>query len=772
MRNAVIATVALLTLILGGCAPKLQDSIVADIGNDKITLGEYEALYVKSNGSKEQGKTASEEEREKFLDLMIRYRLKLADAYARGLDRRADVREEIDQYKGSLARSYLTERQLIRPAVETFTRRHAEEIRASHILLELKPDASPEDSAEAYRQAYEIIAEAQAGRDFAALVKAFSKDPSAARNNGDLYYFTTGQMVPEFEDAAYALQVGQISPKPVRTRYGLHVIKVTDRRPTPGEVRCSHIMIRFPNATPTPEDTAAAYARIKALQDSLKAGADFADLARRYSEDRGSAPAGGDLNWFTRRRWVQPFDEVALSLAVGQLSGIVRTPFGYHLILCTDRRPPKSPEEMQEDIKRQYQQSRFPADFARMVQGIKTELAYSRNDSVLALFYGALDSTGTTADSGWVERIPTDIGGATLLRIDGRPYTVEAIAELLRNQHDLGVLHLRPSTLQTGLDRVTENLLFAAKADRLEREDPAFASLLREYKEGILLYQVEQDNVWSRIESNDSTLRAYFESHRDDFTFPDRVRFSELRLAGPQATAAISAALASGATLEEVARQDSLRMAQPTELTLRLAAGSSKIPQVGADALRSFTRELAADSLTRIHVQVHADTATQAGRNVHLARRRMQSIYRFATASLGIAPTRIDTLLRRGNWTGTRTQDSVIVTLVGRQRRVSGSVTTVTLAPAADPRAKEADTLALGEVSRPFVHNGSTIIVRLDGREGARRKTYEEAAPEVATAYQDYDSKRLEQQWLDRLSSRFPVHKHPEVLHQAFTTPQ
>ena len=120
MRNAVIVPVALLGLLLGGCSPKLQDSIVATVGDDPITLGDYEALYIKSNGSREHGEKATVEERNKFLDLMIRYRLKLADAHSEGLDRRTDVREEIDQYKGSLARSYLTERALIRPAVEMF----------------------------------------------------------------------------------------------------------------------------------------------------------------------------------------------------------------------------------------------------------------------------------------------------------------------------------------------------------------------------------------------------------------------------------------------------------------------------------------------------------------------------------------------------------------------------------------------------------------------------------------------------------------------------
>ena len=121
---------------------------------------------------------------------------------------------------------------------------------------------------------------------------------------------------------------------------------------------------RFPSATPAPDDTAKAYERIRRIQDSVAAGIDFADLARRNSEDGGSAPRGGDLNWFTRRRWVRPFDDTVMTLRVGQVSGIVRTSYGYHLIKCTDRRPLKPFEEMRQEVETMYQQRRFPDDNA------------------------------------------------------------------------------------------------------------------------------------------------------------------------------------------------------------------------------------------------------------------------------------------------------------------------------------------------------------------------------------------------------------------------
>jgi peptidyl-prolyl cis-trans isomerase SurA len=136
----------LVALTVAGCSPKASEAIVASVGDQDITISEYERMFVKSNGSREAGEKASLEEREKFLGLMVNYRLKLADAYRDGMDRRPEVVGELQQYKGSLAESFLTDREVVQPGMKEFYARRREEIRASHVLLELSPTASPADS--------------------------------------------------------------------------------------------------------------------------------------------------------------------------------------------------------------------------------------------------------------------------------------------------------------------------------------------------------------------------------------------------------------------------------------------------------------------------------------------------------------------------------------------------------------------------------------------------------------------------------------------------
>jgi peptidyl-prolyl cis-trans isomerase SurA len=774
LRALVAPAVVLLGsfLVLQGCSPKAQDMVVASVGNRDITLGEYEQLYVKSNGSREHGEQASPEDREHFLDLMINYRLKLAAAYDQEMHLQKEVQEEISQYEGSLAQSYLTEREIVSPGVRALYDRRSEEIRASHVLISLKPDPTAAESTEAYTKVYEILAQAQAGADFSLLAKQFSTDPSAEKNGGDLYYFTAGQMVKPFEDAAYAMQKGDISRVPVRTQYGLHIIHVTDRKPASGEVHCSHIMSRLASQKPTPDDTLAAYARISAIRDSALQGADFAELASEHSDDRGSAAKGGDLGWFTRRRWIQPFDEVALALQPGEISGIVRTPFGYHIIKCLERRPWKPFEESEAEMRKLYKRLRFQEEYRGYLEGLKRELHYSRNDSIVAQFLASLDSTKTTRDSGWAATVPPLLGASTMLSVAGQPFSVDTVVTLVNARHDLGAIRLTASSMTTVLDKTTERLLFAAKATLLRKTDAEFASIVKEYTEGILLYQIEQENVWKKVQATDSLLHSYFDANREMFRYPDRVAFTELKSSSKAGAAVIHAMLVSGLSPAEVAEQDSIRMAAPTEFRASFSRRSSRLNRATGKTLTAIAAELSKDSTLRVRILAEPDTTQRRSQNLRMASRRLASLHTRLVKGLSVDPSRIDTLSKPQGSPADKDQHSISLSLTGRRPLLLGSVTSATLAPEDDERAKRANVLVPGQISEPFSLKGNHVIVRLDGRDPARLKTFEEAGPEVSTAFQDYESKRIESLWLEGLRQKYPVVQHNEVLNNAFAEVQ
>lgn len=757
-----------LLLSLSGCSPRQHEVVVATVGTDAVPLTEFERMYLKSSGSREIAEKSSLEERERFLDLIVKYRLKLADAYRSGLDRRPDVIGELDQYRGSLASSFLMDREVVQPGIRSLYARRMEEIRASHILLELSPTASAEDSAAAYKQAQEIIAQAKAGTDFGILASQLSKDPSAARNQGDLYFFTAGQMVPPFEEAAYTTKVGEYNT--VRTQYGLHILKVTDRKPAPGEVHAGHIMIRFPSATPSPEDTAQAYARIVAIRDSLRAGTDFGDLATRNSEDPGSAARSGDLGWFTRRRWILPFDEVAMAMQPGQVSDIVRTAYGYHIIKCYERRPPKTLDEMRQELQQLYQQQRFQDDYRAYVSSLKREVGLRTDSTVVSQFLASLDSTKTTRDTAWTATIPPSLRVATMMTVGTRRVTVDSVLSLMKGRQDLANTSLRAGPMRGALEKIEESLTFTAKADLLEKQNPEFAALLQEYKEGILLYQVEQDNVWGKVSTSDSLLRSYYETNPDRFVYPDRVRFTEIRAATDLGARTITSKLNAGMTPEAIAAEDSARLAQPARYNAGFKKGSTRITPSAAQAGSSAVAQMMADSLLTLRLVARPDTSKRKSTQIATAEKQVKAMADWIRKRLDVPDARISTAVMPQNTPGRG--DTVIIEIAGRTPRVNGKVEYHLMAPSADERARRADSLLVGAHSAPFSYKNAFSIVRLDGREPARRKTFEEAAPEVSTAFQEYESKRLESEWINRLRTEFPVTEYPEELPKAFAPVQ
>lgn len=761
-------------LLLAGCSSQ-REALVAAIGDKPVTLKEYEDLYIKSSGDRAAAAKSTQEDREKFLDLVVKFRLKLADAYRQGLDKKPELQAEIGQYKSSLASSFLTERELTGPGAKEMYDRRRFEYRASHILISLSATGAKPESIAAYAKSDSIIAKLTAGAKFEDLAVQYSQDPSVSQNKGDLYYFTAGQMVPQFEDAVFKMKVGEITQKPVRTQFGLHIIGLVDKKPARGEVRASHIMIRFDKQDPSPEDTLAAYQKIKAIQDSLKMGVDFAELAKRNSGDPGSASKGGDLGWFQRRRWIQSFDEVVQTLKPGETSGIVRTIYGYHLIKCYDEHPPKSFEEAKKDMQQLYQQSRYQEDYKAYYAKLQRETQFKLHEDVLRTFIEGCDSNKTTKDSLWWSTIPQPVASAALITFGTRTVSVDSVAKLITVRPDFNNTPLRAPGIRNMVDKIAESLVFAVKAETLVKENPEFAAIMKEYTDGILLYQIEQDRVWNSVTVNDSALQQYFDHNRDKFMFPDRVDFTELRAADDSVGHLIYAEVKSGTTLEQVAAADSIRMAKPSSVQIEFGSNSSTLNASTTKTLAPVVDELKADVLLRVQLATHPDTSARKARNQTLASRRFDAIKAYLKKQ-GIPAVRVLNLTQPYNAkavAGTSKEKNALsqqvnTTIIGRRAVVVGKIETATLPITTDERTLKADSLQPGETSPPFRTKNGLSLVRLNKRDPLRQKTFAEAGTEVSSSFQEYESKRLEQEWIDELRKQYPVVEYKDVLKSAF----
>lgn len=321
-QRVLLPLIVLASLLLSSCAPKHADIVVAKFDDEQIRMNEFEKMYAKNTGDFEKAKEDSLSKLKNFLDLYVNFRMKLRDAYVRGFNSDPELNQELKDYKEKVGVSYILEKQILEPGLKNLYDRRKYELRVSHLMI--RPDSNGDDAAE--KRAEAILDSIKQGASFSEMVKKYSDDKYSKNMGGDIYFITAGLLPTSFEDAAYATPVDSVYPSVVHTRYGYHLIKVTDKRDRIPQIRASHILVNFNNPEGT-IDTAYARAKIDTVMQKLRAGEDFAKLAEEYSDDTGSKNKGGDLGYFGRRMMVKEFDEAAFNLKPGEISDVVRTNF-------------------------------------------------------------------------------------------------------------------------------------------------------------------------------------------------------------------------------------------------------------------------------------------------------------------------------------------------------------------------------------------------------------------------------------------------------------
>lgn len=552
----IIPLVSILFLI--GCTRHHAETIVASIDNQPLTLEDYENTFARLNGGWEQGENATIEEREDFLDLLVKFRLKIKDAYDSGLHTEPDIQQELEEYRKTLAAAFLIEREIVEPALLEMYKRRSEELRASHILIRLPPNPEPTDTMLAYRRAVEVIQKLDEGQPFEQLALQYSEDPGVQNNSGDLYYFSGGMMVKPFEDAVYGLDVGEYTREPARTMFGYHIIKLQDRKPAPGSIRVSHIMI-FAQRGTSPEDTLRALNRIREIYDTLQVGMDFQEAAYEFSEDRQSAERGGDLGMIQRRSLPPDFETVAFSLEPGVISDIVRTEYGYHIIKVMDIQPQETFEEMKDNLRRQYQQRYMQDDHDAFVAGLREKFSFERNEENIETFVAAVDTQWFADTRAWHDSLHVSVIQLPLMNIAGNSITTLQVSKQIQNFPEFTGRRLIPGQLRTMIKRVEEMLLIQKEAEDIEKLYPEFANQIEEYRDGILIYYIEQKRVWENIDLTEERLREYYEEHKERYTFPDRVNICEIVVRTDSLAQELYQKIINGADMEELAAQYTVR---------------------------------------------------------------------------------------------------------------------------------------------------------------------------------------------------------------------
>lgn len=664
---------------------------VADIAGEKISVTDFEQVYAKNNGGIEAAAKTSLEEKQKFLDLYVKFRLKVKEAYALHYDKDPELQKELADYRKNLGVSYMLDQEITGPAIQQMYDRRKKEVRASHILIRVEPTAPAADTLAAFTTIQKILDSLKAGAKFETLAKNNSQDPSAQYNGGDLYYFTAGAMVPEFEDCAFSLKVGEVST--CRTQFGYHIVKVTDIKDNQGSVHVSHIMKRL-SPQPTSEDSTAAANELMKVRDSIMNGGDFAGFARSMSDDTFSGQRGGDLGFIDRGRTVREFDDVMFSLKDGELSGIVKTQFGLHLVKRHETKGIPSFKELEQTLRSEYQRNRFQYDYDKMLTKIKKMYNYALNEGSMKAFAASLDTAKTTNDADWDSTVTAQIRDRVLLTYGTEKVTVGTVIDLSKENIELkGLLLKDPATVETIVTKVGNGLIAEYYARQMENTFPDFARTMKEYEDGILLFKAEQENVWNKVQPTDSALRLYYDANRSKYTFPDRIEIQEIYV-----------------------QNDSL-----VQLVKKAINGYS-VDSLVAKKSRARSKKVQYDTITIAIAPISFDSAA--------------ALYN----------KRGTTMEKRGNW---------------------GMIPVST-----NDLTARAWTMAAGDSLNPVPYENGFSFVKVIKKDPAREKTFEEAQSEVSGAFQEYETKRLSDNWYETLKKKYPVVLKPEALQQTFSSVQ
>ncbi len=492
-----------------------QKDVLLEIDDEKVTLEEFKRIYFKNNKDSALNLQSLEE----YLDLFTKFKLKVHEARKIGLHENDKFKKELATYRDQLTKPYLTDsstdERLIREAYE----RMRYIVRAEHILLKIPPKAKPEDTVETYNKAKEIIAKLRKGADFAKLAKQHSQDPSVRYNDGDLGYFSAFKMVYPFENAAFNLKIGEVSD-PVRTRFGYHIIKLTDRKDAPGEVQAAHIMIRLPQNA-SKEATEKAKKKIQEAYDDLEGGADFAELAEEYSDDKQTAQKDGMLPKFSPGRMLPSFEEEIFKLEKGYYSKPFRTKVGFHIVKLIDNNPVAPLEKERATIKRKLSKTaRASLSRQKVLQRLKKEYNFNCNDEKLGKFYNSVNAD-SLMNGKWV--MDKEIENETVCSFADQEITTNELIKILKQN-----VHQPKTTANQYLKKVTdryiEKRIIEYEKEHLDEKYPDFAWLMKEYHDGILLFNITDSVVWKKAVKDTTGLKAYFENNRENYMWEKRMQ--------------------------------------------------------------------------------------------------------------------------------------------------------------------------------------------------------------------------------------------------------
>lgn len=496
-----------------------ESKTLMTIDNREISNDEFLRIYNKNKNIAEDLQKSVDE----YIDLFINYKLKVIEAENLGYDTMSSFIKEMGDYTEQLTDSYINKKEILDTEVKEAYQRSLEEIKASHVLFRLGPNALPKDTLEVYNKIMGIRERLVAGEDFQTVIDEESLT-TKDQIGQPLGWFSAFRMVYPFEIGAYNTPVGEIS-MPLRSQYGYHLILVEARRKNRGEVEAAHIMTMASDKSSDVEKEAAKQ-KIEKAYAELQQGASWDSVVYKYSEHKATAAKKGYIGWLNSTNSPEALLDSCFSVELGSYSQVTGSPYGYHIIKPLNYKPVPPFEEVKEEYLKKLRKDPTIKEISedKIVQGIKKEYGFKffagNADTVLKL----IDST--IYENKWDPGVAKDLH-EPIITIGDKNYTQYDLAiHISKERRNLRAMELE-RWFYLILPEFIDNSVIDYERDKLPEKYPELKYLLEEYHDGILLFNLTEDEVWQKAIDDSVGIEKFYNELSEKYSWDERISITK-----------------------------------------------------------------------------------------------------------------------------------------------------------------------------------------------------------------------------------------------------
>ena len=494
-----------------------QDNTILEIDNQTVNKIEFEQIYWKNK----KEKIATKEDLDEYIQLFINFKLKVIAAEDLGLDTTKKFIDELSGYRVQLEKPYLIDTSINEDLINEAYYRTINEVNASHIMTKLGPNPRSEDTLKAFNKIKDIRNKIISGKvGFEEAAEELSEDPYARSSKGNLGYFNAFKMLYSFECAAYNTPIGKISDI-VRTKYGYHIVKPNSIRKAKGRVKTSHIMI----TTSLKTENNLSKEKINAIyKDLVEKTKTFEELAVEFSEDRKSAKNGGEIGWINSGGNFYPeFEEAVFSLNIdGEFSKPFKTPNGWHIVKRLNYEPVGDLKSMSYNLKNKIQKdARAQKTKSSFINKLKIEYQLNNMLNIKELITIIKNKNFNYENMEANKKIKTIKN--TLLTFSNISYTNYDYIEYLFKSKSIEKNKIDQNLIKQQFEKFINQKIIDFEKTQLESKHPDFKALMKEYRDGILLFEISDQKIWTKAIKDTAGLKEFYALNKATWIWPNRV---------------------------------------------------------------------------------------------------------------------------------------------------------------------------------------------------------------------------------------------------------